>query len=428
MNKIQLEEILDFRKVVSMINRELHSKGIFDLEYMLINNSIDDVMRVLNDNSDYYNFIKNDRYSNGATFQELIELYFQYVKQKYDSLLIPDGKNGRTADRYYNKLKEPVQNNGIYIQHPKSSIGMILKDVENTLMLMREAFLAYYKVYYNKTLIAELTTNSTNNSNYLEFTINENHLLHLLGVTANQLRENPDFIRLTGRRNMGPIEILEWIVKDLEGDKDLIQYIEESLKKGNDEPMSYNVDFLKRTSDNNFQLSRNQFSNNTQSRLLNFHKIRTKSQAFLKYGPFEKVSLVAKLQNGKRLTVNSNSNTAMISRAECFRKYPWAYFGSVQQGKDKYIETLIIDSAEGKKELFKGSTPAIVKRIDRLGEEGGGTGGRGSHIFSEEQQFDLFCMAYESFQDTMDFKNLKEYFEQLIQKKDFLTPNNNKRK
>ncbi|MBE6149053.1 MAG: hypothetical protein E7167_06195 [Firmicutes bacterium] len=407
MNKIQLEEIVDFRNVISMLNSELYSKGIFDIEYMLINNSISDVISVLNDNSYYYALIKDDKYSNGATFEELIGVYLQFVKQKYNSLLIPDGKNDKIADKYYNKLKEPTRSNGTYLQYPKSSIGMIQQDVEKTLMLMREAILAYYKVYHDIKLVAELTTNSPDNSDYLEFTIKEEQLLHLLGVTANQLRTNPDFIRLTGNNHMNSVEILEWIVRDLDGNNDLLQYSE---------------DFLKRIVNGSFELVNNQFGNDTQSRLLNYHKIRAKSQAFLKYGPFEKVSLVAKLQNGKKLAVNSNSNTAMISRAECFRKYPWAYFGSVQNQSDKYIETLIIDSASGKKELFKGSTPAIVKGVYRMGEEGGGTGGGGSHVFSEEEQFSLFCMSYEAFQDTMDFKNLKEYFSQLGEETDFIVP------
>lgn len=405
MSEKELDEIIDFKKVISMINSELHSKGIFDIEYMLINNSISDVLQILSINSYYYNLIKDDKYSNGGSFKELLELYFEYVKKKYESLLIQDGKNDRIADKYYDKLKEPTKRNGSYLQYSKNDIGMIRQDVEKTLMLMREAIQAYYKVYNNKKLVAELTTNNTNNSDYLEFIIKEENLLHLLGVTANQLRSNPDFIRLTGNNHMTPVEILEWIVKDSEGNNDLMQYSE---------------DFIKRISKENFELSKNQFDSNTQTRLLNYHKIRTKSQAFLKYGPFEKVSLVAKLQNGKKLAVNASSNTAMISQAECFKKYPWAYFGSVQNPNKKYIETLIIDSSAGKKELFKGSTPAIVKGIYRIGEDGGGSGGAGGtggHVFSEEEQFDLFCAAYEAFQDVMNFTNLKEYFLQLYKEK-----------
>lgn len=402
MSEIELEEILDFKKIISMINNELHSKGIFDIEYMLVNNSIGDVLQILSINSSYYNLIKDDKYSNGGSFKELLELYFEYVKKKYESLLIQDGKNDRIADKYYDKLKEPTKRNGLYLQYSKNDIGMIQKDIEKTLILMREAIQAYYKVYNNKKLVAELTTNNTNSSDYLEFIIKEDNLLHLLGVTVNQLRNNPDFIRLTGNNHMDTVEILEWIVKDTEGNNDLMQYSE---------------DFLKRISKGNFELSKNQFENNTQTRLLNYHKIIVKSQAFLKYGPFEKVSLVAKLQNGKKLAVNANSNTAMISQAECFKKYPWAYFGSVQNPNEKYIETLIIDSSAGKKELFKGSTPAIVKGVYRIGEDGGGTGGSGGHIFSEEEQFDLFCAAYEAFQDTMDFTKLKEYFTDLYHNK-----------
>ena len=248
--------------------------------------------------------------------------------------------------------------------------------------------------------MAELTTNRIDKNDYLEFVIKEEQLLHLLGVSADQLRNNPDFIRLTGNKNMNSVEILEWIIRDLDGNNNLIQYSE---------------DFLKRISKGNFELLENQFDNNTQTRILNYHKVGVKSQTFLKYGPFESVSLVVKLKNGKKLTLNSKSNTAIISRAECFKKYPWAYFGSVQNPNQKYIETLLIDTAEGKKQLFKNSTPAIVKGV--YGIDDGGIGAKSTHIFSEQEQFNLFCLAYQAFQETMNFKDLKEYFTQLFNQK-----------
>ena len=396
MGNIILEEIIDIRKVVSILNEELKSKKIFDMEYMLINNSIEDVLEVLKDNSQCYNLIKDAAYSNGATFEEILKLYFQYVKQKYDSLLIKDGKNDKIADKYYGKMKAPVKIIGRYVHDSKNKIGMNKEEVEKTLLLMKEAIVAYYKVYNNKRLIAELTTNRVDKSDYLEFSIKENQLLHLLGVTASQLRTNPDFIKLTGKKNMNSTEILEWIMRDLEGNNDLMQYSE---------------DFIKRISQSSFGLLEDQFSNDTKLLLLNYHKVRAKSQTFLKYGPFEAVSLVAKLQNGKHLTVNSNSDTVMISRAECFKKYPWAYFGSVQKPDEKYIETLLIDSANGKKELLKGSSPAIVKGVyslDSSGEEGG------TNLFPFDEQFDLFCKAYDEFHDVMNFKNLKDYFMDLV--------------
>ncbi len=317
-------------------------------------------------------------------------MYFKYVKQRYESLLIRDD-GGKNVDKYYDRLKEPIMFEETYLQYPKKTIGMIKMDVEKTLMLMREAILAYYKVYHNKKLIAELTY-GINNSGYMEFSIMEDQLLHLLGVTVEQLRNNPDFIRLTGKKHMRSPEILEWIIRDLEGNNDLIQYDE---------------DFLKRISNNRFKLAEDQFDNDTQTRLLNYHKIRVKSHAFLKYGPFEKVSLVAKLN--KKVTTYAKSNTVMISRAESFKKYPWAYFGSVQTPEKKYIETLLIDSDKGKKELLKGSTPAIVKGI----ESDSGNGSSESHIFSEEERFKLMDEAYKSFSDILDFTKLIEYFNQL---------------
>lgn len=243
----------------------------------------------------------------------------------------------------------------------------------------------------------------------MKFQIKVNQLLHLLGVTANQLRNNPDFIRLTGKSNMNSSEILNWILTDIDGNNDLLQYSE---------------DFLKKVQEKKYRLVSVQYSPHITSQLLNYAKVRTKSQTFLKYGPFENVSLVSKLQEGRVLSKKFNSNVVIISKAESFKKYPWAYFGSVQSKKDKYIETLQIDDNKHKKELLRNSTPAIVKGVYYIdGSDGGGT----NRIFSNEEQLELFFEAYDAFQDTMNFKSLISYFEQLPNTKEIALPKSPKK-
>ena len=100
----------------------------------------------------------------------------------------------------------------------------------------------------------------------------------------------------------------------------------------------------------------------------------------------------------------------MISRAESFRKYPWAYFGQVEKPNDSYIETLQIDTSDNKKVLFQGSQPAIVKGVKSVEEDGEGNP---PVIFSEEEQMELFIQAYDEFSDVMDFSNLIDYFDNL---------------
>ena len=121
--EIKLHQILDFRKVISMINKELKSKGIYDCEYMLINNSIEDVIHVLEDQSDCYNIIRNDKYDNDITFKGLLESYFISVKQYYEKLLIKEGKSDSIADKYHRKLVEPIKDrSGNYLIYDKSNI------------------------------------------------------------------------------------------------------------------------------------------------------------------------------------------------------------------------------------------------------------------------------------------------------------------
>lgn len=193
---------------------------------------------------------------------------------------------------------------------------------------------------------------------------------------------------------MNSTELLEWILKDIDGNNDLVQYQEDFIKKVENTYRSHIVD--------------HQFDSESSTQLLNYYKVRAKSDTFLKYGPFNNVSLVAKLAPNKKLSKYSSSNAAMVTRAETFKKYPWAYFGRAQKNDKEYIETLIIDSSENKKELFKASTPAIVKRVGPASEDGSG-----GIKFNVEEQFKLFCDAYTSFSDTMDFTNLIEYFNNL---------------
>ena len=259
--------------------------------------SIDEVLEKY---STYYQTIKDDCYSNGARFSELLEYYLGSVQRKYRMLFIDESKNDKLIDKYYNKTlgRKNIQD--------KNNIGMVRPDVQKTLLLMREAVHVYYRVYYNKMLIAELNSQGKEKER-IEFQIKERELLHLLGVSAWELRNNPDFIRLTGKKPMNSLEILEWILRDIDGNNDLIQC---------------NEDFLKRMATNPLIIN-DQFSKQAQSSILNYHKVAMKSQAFINAGPLENVSLVAKLNEGKKISENTNSDIAIITNSG-FKKYPWA--------------------------------------------------------------------------------------------------------
>ncbi len=398
MDTRKLDKVVYFRKIIAGINDELRQRGIFDCEYMLINNSIKDVIHLLEDESKLYNYYQNTEKS----FSEYLECYFECVKKYYDNLLIKGMNTDKVADKYLKKLKEPTKKDGEYVQYDRSNIGLIMNDVSNTIRLMREAVLTYYKVYHNKKLLAELIYSVSRNNELLEFQIKEEQLLHLLGVNINQLRNNSDFQRLTGRRYMNSREILEWIVRDSEGKNDLLQYSEDFLKH-----MVSNMETL-------IPIVKEQYALETTKQLINYCKARSKSQTFLKYGPFEKVSLVAKLRDGKKLSVNSQSDVAMITRAESFKKYPWAYFGSASSNGERYIETLQIGSGDEKKKIFLGSKPAIIKGVYlEQGSGDNGDSGVYQNVFSEDEQLALLIEAMDEFGTVMDFKELLGYFDSL---------------
>ena len=197
---------------------------------------------------------------------------------------------------------------------------------------------------------------------------------------------------------MSSVELLEWIIEDLDGNQDILQYEEDFLKKI---ISSYKPRILSVQSDFN-----------TRTRLWNYQKVAVKSQTFLKYGPLEHVSMVARLAPGKKLILNGKSDTAIISHSNTFENYPWAYFGSHQSNNNRYVETLLIDSAEGQRNKFIGSTPAIITKISTVGSgDPGNPGGGGVGTeFSDSEQFKLFMDAYDAFSNSMNFQELINYF------------------
>ena len=307
---VELEEILRFRKVVAMINDELKSRGIREIEHMLINETIPHVFRVLEKYSLYYQKIKEQESSNGSKFCELLECYFECVKRKYSTMFISDKK---TVDKFFEltlgKNKKAISS--------KQDIGMYALEVERTLALMKEAVYTYYRVYYNRVLNASLDARKHEFSD-IQFQIKESELSHLLGISYKKLRDNPDFIRLTGGRKMTSIQLLEWILSDIDGNRDLVQYHE---------------DFIKRMEDNQFSLVGSQFSSETTTSLFNYHKIAMKSQAFMNMGSLDKMVSVARLNPKTRISDRTRSDTIVLGKSG-FLNYPWAVFGSVQKRQE----------------------------------------------------------------------------------------------
>ena len=129
---VELEEILRFRKAVSMINDELKSRGIREIEHMLVNETIPHVFRVLEKYSLYYQKIKEQESSNGSKFCELLECYFECVKRKYSTMFISDKK---TVDKFFEltlgKNKKAISSKQDIGMYEISNTDDIFKDAQN---------------------------------------------------------------------------------------------------------------------------------------------------------------------------------------------------------------------------------------------------------------------------------------------------------
>ena len=115
---------------------------------------------------------------------------------------------------------------------------------------------------------------------------------------------------------------------------------------------------------------------------------------------------------------NITATTAILTRNETFKKYPWAFFGFGKRHGDYYSQTLLIDNDKNKDQIFSkdNSVPAIVKKVYVEGSDANSGSIPFGNVFSEEEQYNLFCQAYESFSDVMNFTELINYFKDLNNK------------
>lgn len=384
---VKLDEILSFRKAVSMINEELKSRGILEIEYMLINESIPYVFSILEDYSIYYQKMKEYEYRNGSRFCGLLGYYFECVKRKYNKMFISDKK---TVDKYF-QFTLGKNKNGPKSIKLEQDIGMDCLEVQRTLSLMKEAVYTYYRFYHKKILNASLNPREHQFPD-IEFQIKESELAHLLGISYKKLRNNPDFIRLMGEEKKSSIELLEWILRDIDGNCDLVQH---------------NEDFIKRMEEREFQIIESQYSSATETSLFNYHKIAMKSQTFMHIGPLEQLSLVVRLAPKMHISNKTRSDTIVIGKSG-FENYPCAVLGSVQKRfEDKYTETLSILEDKKKKEILKGASYARVDGIQDIRDD--------IALISPEEQFDMFYKAYETASESSNYERLKAYFESLYE-------------
>lgn len=387
-------------QILKQIDEELLSKGKDSIEVMVAGRTdAKEILRFLAQNSAVF------RYNFGSNQDVLVYIlnYIKYLDVKFEQLQL----NGKTNfDSDINKAKEPTTiyerdkqrflnnprvekltfdpNSRKYIvTYKKENIIMTPEEVDETIALLKNATDMFHSIYENKEITGFL---HSGDKIYLELRANE--LLHILGITRKQVLANPELrrvLRITDTR-ISSYDILCKILYDFSSNKDIVQLCEDIIKKS---------------------ASSVQFDSNTRSELLPFHKIRGKTISFINSGPLSHPKLIAPLAPNQKLTSNSSSNIAMLSKTILSRNYDWVYMGGVNNANRMYTETLLVDNSANQRRKFSEQVPAML-----IGTETGSGSGLKQNIFSYEQQYKLFEESLEAFggEGGMNFDDLKLYF------------------
>ncbi len=311
-NQQSLELMLEFQKIIKIINKEISynrgSKYYFSIEQILIHNSPQELYNILKYCSPTYCVLYNDsKYDNILC---LLDSYVNKIYRYYDSMLFSEQKN---FDKYVSFSKGDKPGERSYRQE---DLEMDLHNISNTIKLLNEAINLWYDVYQNKKIVAEFSDGEIQ-----EFRIKEGELAHLFGLIWSSLKNN-DQLKKMGivipDRELNPDEKYEILLKitELYDKGNILQYEEERLKKLFNESYIYKVASI----DHNFSY------NGKDKALLPYPKVNARTKAFIDYRPLDRLSLLLDFRQGVKIIKNDPNdvkNTILLSKNNLSDSFNW---------------------------------------------------------------------------------------------------------
>ena len=264
-----------FNNLYNYIDAELKGNGQFTIDVLLIDNNPSDVLNIIaNYAPGSFSYLKDN--------DEIKDFFIQYLfkkKKYYENLSISNDKLEKLIDK--SGLGQVQHNKEDSLFYSETNQEDYLNDILKRLI---DCVNMYYNLYYNND-IKIMLGDGTNL--YLQFL--EENLLHVLGITQSQVNSNQELrnaLNIPSWKNMGSMEILERIIKDIQTNKDIICA-----------QMQNNIRNIERFGTSG-KIVETQLNPNTQSELLPFDKIDLKTRAFLNSGPYNGVSVVSGLAPG----------------------------------------------------------------------------------------------------------------------------------
>ncbi|MDO4962996.1 MAG: hypothetical protein Q4E75_02700 [bacterium] len=401
-----------FNNIYGYIENELKENGQISIDSMLINMTPNEVLTVLSNYAPIsFNILKNN-----SEIRNILIGYLYKKKEYYESLSLSNEKLGLLLSKDGAGQVQHDKTESFY--YSENDQEAYLNDILKRLI---DCVNLYYDVYYNKDINVLLGDGTKLALQFLE-----ENLLHILGITQSQVKGNAELkkvLNIPDDRYVGPMEILEKIIKDIQTNKDILcLQMKNRLKKVENQ-------------DNTSKIIETQLKPDTESELLPYDKIDLKTRAFINSGPYQDVSVISGVaDNGyfirsdkgkgrdnkeiqqvrisksdfdtlkkEKVTIDTDSGKKIeIARGDYifngYTKKP----GDIRRLRSSQVGTSkrIIPAADGSKKnnigkfraMFNGQSPIPIIGVENPG------GGNGTTLyFSPEQQEQMFLSLYLDF-------------------------------
>ena len=421
----------NFNNMHICIENELKQNGQLPIDVLLLNMNPSDVLNIICN----YAPLSFDLLNKNEKIKNYFISYLYKKKEYFDNLSIPNEKLGMLLSKDGAGETQHLKTESFYYNEDDQE--KYLNDILNRLI---DCVNLYYSLYHNKDINILLGDGTKLSLQFLE-----SNLLHILGINNKQVNNNQELrkaLNVPDGKDMGSIEILERIIKDIQTNKNILCL---QMKKNLKRIEKYGT---------SGKIVSTQLDPETETEMLPYDKINLKTRAFINSGPYKDVSVISGLSSGsyfirddrgksdderdiqqvrisktdfdtlekEKVTIEYGEGKKIdISRGDyifngyTIRPKNIRVIRSAQVGTSKRI----IPSSDGTmknnigkfKRLFNGQSPIPVIGVEN--PSGAGT----TLIFTPEQQQEMFLSLYYDFggKDGMNFESyidiLKEFSE-----------------
>lgn len=351
------KSVLNTREYIFLINNELEANNLYSIDVLLNSLDINDLIKFLSTYSKIYQMVEgNDKVK--------LDYYLSYLKNMIISQsLISSNK--------FNSLIKLSKNTSISVR-PITAISFINRvnviDIAASIIeQFKNSYNLYYKTYYKRQIFLNFV-----DGDVFPVSINEDNLLHLLGISTKTVRLNNETKRLVMKYQ-----------KDLKSVSILNSLYDASVYDDTGADCTNNP----RRSD----IITTQFGGKSKTELIPFDKMDCKTRLFIAKEPYTKTSIFVTLPDGVYLSNNlkdvnlveiskcnitNNSNEVLSDDKIYLDNGDYIFMGYVYYNGVYVPKSLIActkNNCSNYQSIFNGLKPNVVKSVEFVDDSDGGT-------------------------------------------------------